>query len=270
MVWKTISQLLAAGGRARQAAAMAADACALVACWHLGYLFRMGWERWQPARPWYDDHVMAVIVMLHLAGLALAGVYRMPWRFFGFVDMARILGVALPVGWACAALVSATALDAVARSVLVLHPVFAVLALCASRMAARVVWEHAQRRLAALQPGRLRRAVVAGAGDQAQRLVETLVTAGGWRVLALFDDAPALRGRTVAGVPVRGPLLAMPEAAECRQADYVIVAVPAGSAAAHARAMDLAYRTGKTVLPMDTIASAGAHPLSARSPSHLD
>jgi FlaA1/EpsC-like NDP-sugar epimerase len=232
-------------------AALLADGLALVACWHLGYLFRMGWERWQPARPWYDDQVMAAIVALHLAALGAMGLYRMPWRHFGFVELARIVGVALAVGTLSGVAVVAAGLEAVARSVLVLHPFFGILALCIGRMAVRLLWEHAQRQVAAAQPQGLRRAVVVGAGDQARRLLETMRPESGWQVLALYDEDPATRGLRIAGVPVRGNLQALQHTDECRKADYVIVAVPAAQAPAYARAMEAAYQTGKTVVPLD-------------------
>jgi FlaA1/EpsC-like NDP-sugar epimerase len=97
----------------------------------------------------------------------------------------------------------------------------------------------------------LRRAVVVGAGDQARRLLETMRPESGWQVLALYDEDPATRGLRIAGVPVRGNLQALQHTDECRKADYVIVAVPAAQAPAYARAMEAAYQTGKTVVPLD-------------------
>lgn len=264
-LWRRVAALLALDGRARPWAALLADGLALVACWHLGYLFRMGWERWQPARPWYDDQVMAVIVALHLAGLAAAGLYSTPWRHFGFVELARVVGVALAVGAVSGTVVVAAGLEAVARSVLVLHPFFGILALCMGRMAVRLLWEHAQRQLAAAHPGTVRRAVVVGAGDSSHRLLETLRAESGWQVLALFDDDPATHGLRIAGVPVRGTLQAMEQSAECRQADYVIVAVPPDQAAAHTRALSAAYQTGKTVVPLDLARASAPGAWAARA-----
>ncbi len=242
---------LGRGGLAATALAVAADALALAACWHLGYLFRMGVERWQPARPWYDDYVLAAVVAANLLGLAWAGLYRMPWRFFGFAELSRIVGVVGVVGVVSGVAVVSAELSKVARSVLVLHPVFSILALCLMRMVVRVVWEHAQRQAAAAQPGAVRRALLLGAGPSAQVLVQRLRGQGGWLVVAAFDDAPALQGRSVLGIPVKGRLGAVAESKLLPKVDYVIVAIPPAQEAEHARAMELAYRTGKTVVPWE-------------------
>jgi FlaA1/EpsC-like NDP-sugar epimerase len=250
-LWKPLVRALGRGGLAATALAVAADALALAACWHLGYLFRMGVERWQPARPWYDDYVLAAVVAANLLGLAWAGLYRMPWRFFGFAELSRIVGVVGVVGVVSGVAVVSAELSKVARSVLVLHPVFSILALCLMRMVVRVVWEHAQRQAAAAQPGAVRRALLLGAGPSAQVLVQRLRGQGGWLVVAAFDDAPELQGRSVLGIPVKGRLGAVAESKLLPKVDYVIVAIPPAQEAEHARAMELAYRTGKTVVPWE-------------------
>jgi FlaA1/EpsC-like NDP-sugar epimerase len=248
--WKLLARSFGRGGPLSVAGAVTADAVALAACWHLAYLFRMGVERWQPARAWYDDYVLAAVVCANLLGLAWAGLYRMPWRFFGFAELSRIVAVVGGVGVLGGVVVSAE-LSKVARSVLVLHPVFSILALCLMRMVARVVWEHAQRQVAAAPPGAMRRALLLGAGPSAQVLVQRLRGQGGWLVVAAFDDAPALQGRSVLGIPVKGRLGAVAESKLLPKVDYVIVAIPPAQEAEHARAMELAYRTSKTVVPWE-------------------
>jgi len=249
--WKLLARSLGRGGSLSVAGAVTADAVALAACWHLAYLFRMGVERWQPARAWYDDYVLAAVVCANLLGLAWAGLYRMPWRFFGFAELSRIVAVVGGVGVVGGVVVVSAELSKVARSVLVLHPVFSILALCLMRMMVRVLWEHAQRQMAAAQPGTVRRAVMMGAGPAAQVLLQRLRGQGGWLVVAAFDDEPALQGRSVLGVPVKGRLGSVAESKLLPKVDYVIVAIPPAREAEHARAMELAYRTGKTVVPWE-------------------
>lgn len=246
-----MARALGRGGPVATGLAVAADTLALAACWHLGYLFRMGVERWQPARPWYDDYVLASVVAANLLGLAWAGLYRMPWRFFGFAELSRIVGVVGVVGVVSGVAVVSAELSKVARSVLVLHPVFAILALCLMRMAVRMVWEHAERRAFLSGSPSRRRAVLLGAGADAETLLRQLRSSQGWEVLAAFDDTPALQGCTVGGVAVRGTMAEVCESRLLQQADYVLVAVPRHHGETHARAMECAYRTGKTVIPID-------------------
>jgi FlaA1/EpsC-like NDP-sugar epimerase len=247
--WKSLLRALGRGGPVATTLAVAADALALAACWHLGYLFRMGVERWQPARPWYDDYVLAAVVAANLLGLAWAGLYRMPWRFFGFAELSRIVGVVGVVGVVSGVAVVSAELSKVARSVLVLHPVFVILALCLMRMAVRVVWEHAQRQVAVSRPDSVRRALLLIAGESVEPVMSSIGPSMGWEILGAFDDDLGLQGRKVGSIPVLGTLADLPGSRLLLQVDYVIVAVPRYRFEAHARAMEQAYRTGKTVVP---------------------
>jgi FlaA1/EpsC-like NDP-sugar epimerase len=146
--WKRLIRLLSGSAPWRPVAALGVDAAIIAWCWHAGYLFRMGWERWQPARPPYDDAVLAAVLVSELLALWVLGFYRMPWRFFGFAELSRLCAVFLGVGAVLAAAVVGLGLDGVARSVLILHPVFCILALSILRMSIRLLWEEAQRRAA--------------------------------------------------------------------------------------------------------------------------
>lgn len=60
----------------------------------------------------------------------------------------------------------------------------------------------------------LRSGVVVGAGGHAKVVIDTL-RAGGWEVVAAFDDDPAKHGALILRVPIRGTVeegLARPEA----------------------------------------------------------
>jgi FlaA1/EpsC-like NDP-sugar epimerase len=246
-LWRFLIRILSRSGKAGPPVAVALDALTVAGCWHLGYLFRLGLERWQPGRPWYDDYVLAAITALDLLALAGAGLYRMPWRYFGFVDLSRIAGVFLGVGSLFGLVVVSAGLSGVARSVLVLHPVFCIVGLSTTRMVTRIVLEHAQRRALQSRKG-LRKAVVIGAGDATRRLLDALKPDEGWLVLGIFCDDPASRGLSIAGIPVRGSLGEMAGSRALGQAHYVIVTTPRDRAEEHARAMRLAHLSGKRVI----------------------
>ena len=57
-----------------RAIAMVVDALVILAGWQLMYLFRLGFERWQPGRPPYDDAVAAGVALCSLIFLAVTGV----------------------------------------------------------------------------------------------------------------------------------------------------------------------------------------------------
>jgi lipopolysaccharide/colanic/teichoic acid biosynthesis glycosyltransferase len=246
-VWGRLDRAMSSLHPRRGQFAALADAATVLACWHITYLFRLGFERYQPGRPWYDDYVSFAVVALYLACLALTGVGRGIWRYFGFDDLKRITLGCLTAGLLSAVGVLMAQLSGVARAVLLLHPLFCIAALSIVRMAYRMVWEQARSRVNG-QQGEPRRAIVLGAGEAARRLIAGIHLRDGWTVLALLDDDPAKRGSRVGGLPVLGPLadLVLPHIRA--EATHVIVAMPGAPAEQRARAIALAKEAGLLVL----------------------
>lgn len=224
-----------------------ADGSIVLACWHLTYLFRLGVERWQPGRAWYDDWVSLGVVAIYLICSALAGVPRGPWRFFGFDDAKRIGAACLVAGTLSATIILMAQLSAVARAVLLLHPLFSLLGLSLARMAWRMVAEHSRARAQGIQ-GEPKRAIVIGAGDEARRLVAAINGRDGWTVTTLLDDAPALQRLRIAGVTVQGRIADLTLPHILAGATHVIVAMPEADDEQRRRAMALARQTGLQVM----------------------
>lgn len=255
-LWAWLDQAMSTSSPRRRAWAMFADAVIVLACWHVAYLFRLGVERWQPGRPWYDDYVSFGVVLAYVLALALMGVPRGLWRFFGFDDFKRIALASLLAGLVSAVGVLMAQLVGVARAVLVLHPLFCMVALSLARMGYRMVWEHARTRVDG-QDGEPRRAIVLGAGEAARRLVSAIHRRDGWTVLALLDDDAAKHGLRIAGVTVHGSIgdLTLPHI--LAGATHVIVAMPEADGLRRAQALALARQTGLVVMSMgDTLEHA--------------
>ena len=246
-LWNRLDQALSTSNPRNRAIAMAVDAVTVLACWHATYLFRLGFERWQPGRPWYDDYVSFGVVVVYLVFMSLTGVPRGPWRFFGFDDFKRIMAGCAMAGLVSAVGVLMAQLSGVARAVLLLHPLFCVVALSLLRMAYRMVWEHARSKVGGAE-AEPRRAIVLGAGGAARRLIGEIHRRDGWTVLALLDDDPAKRGLRIGGVSVAGSLgdLTMPHV--LMAATHVIVAMPGASPEQRDRAIALARHTGLAVM----------------------
>ena len=64
--WHRLDLLLARLRPHREPLSLAADALVIAACWHITYLFRLGFERWATARPGYDNAVAAAVVSVYL------------------------------------------------------------------------------------------------------------------------------------------------------------------------------------------------------------
>lgn len=243
--WKAVeSRMLAGAGRTRWLA-MATDALVVLACWHITYLFRLGFERWQPGRPWYDDYVSWGVVAAYLVALEWSGARKTLWRYFSLDDLRRIGLACLGAGLVSAVVVLMLQLVGVARAVLVLHPLFTLLALAGTRMALRMLWEHAHA-LAAGDGSERRYAIVLGGGETARRLIAGLHGRHGWQVLMVLDDDPALHGIRIGGVPVAGVLARVRDPSLTAGATHAVVAL--SEAQARQRALALAADSGLTVM----------------------
>jgi lipopolysaccharide/colanic/teichoic acid biosynthesis glycosyltransferase len=245
--WKRVESWMMSPGLRSRWLAIAADGVVVLACWHITYLFRLGFERWQPGRPWYDDYVSFGVVGIYLLALELFGARKTLWRFFALDDFRRILLACLAAGLVSAVAVLMAHLVGVARAVLVLHPVFTMLGLGLVRMVYRMLWEHAHA-LASGDDAERHYVIVLGAGEMARRLLAGLHQRHGWYVLMLLDDDPSLQGMRVAGVPVAGPVARVKDPSLTAGATHVVVAIPEKEAEARRQALALAADSGLTVM----------------------
>ena len=257
-VWKLAVRALSGTGRWRLPAALAFDAAVVVWCWHAAYLFRMGWERWQPARPEYDDAVLAAVLVTELACLWALGFYRMPWRFFGFRELTRLTGTFVVVGALLALAVMGLGLVGVARSVLILHPMFCILALGVARMALRLLWEESQRRAVADVGARQAVVLCADLGLGLAQALKPIQASKQWMLLGAFAPVDPTRSADPAsGLRLLGGLSDLQGHKVWERADYVLLVRSGGPR--DAALSEAAYKTGKTVIPVEASATASAH-----------
>jgi hypothetical protein len=246
-LWAWLEPAMSTLNPRRRWPATAFDAVTVFACWQVTYLFRLGFERWQPGRPAYDNTVALGVVLLYLVFMALMGVPRALWRYFGFDDFKRIGAACLMAGLVGAVVVMMAQLGGVPRAVLALHPLFCMVALGLSRMMYRMVWEHARSRVTG-SDGEPRRAIVLGAGQAARGLIAGIHRRDGWSVLALLDDDPAKKGLRIGGIPVLGRIADLQRPDMTLGATHVIVAMPGASVVQRELAVALAKQTGLLVL----------------------
>lgn len=248
--WQSLDAFLTRRRPYRQVLSLLIDGLVIAACWHVTYLFRLGFERWHTARPAYDLYVMLGLVALYLLVFVLLGVPKGMWRFSGFGEVKRLTVACLVAGLAGAVAVLMAQLVQVPRAVLGLHPVVSLMGLCMVRIGYRMLYEHMRGRIAgsALET---RRALVMGAGDAARLLIAGIQHQG-WVVVGLLDDDPSKRNARVGGVPVLGGLESAPHWVDLHGITHIVVAMPSASGAARRRALELA---AKTRLPVLTVPS---------------
>ncbi len=250
--WTAVEARMQATAGSHRAAAMLIDAAVVLLCWHITYLFRLGFERWQPGRPWYDDWVSLGVIAAYLLFLWLTGARNALWRYFAFDDFRRLALACVLAGLVSAVAVLLAQLVGVARAVLVLHPLFTLFGLTLARMLWRMLWEHAHA-LASGDDGERRYAIVLGSGETARRLIAGMHERHGWTMLMLLDDDPAMQGLRIAGVPVRGGLDRLREPALTAGASHVIVAVDVADAQLRDRAVAIAAACGLPVLSVPAV-----------------
>lgn len=265
-LWGRLDQAMSKVHPRNRAVATAADALVVLIAWQATYLFRLGFERWQPGRPWYDDFVSFGVVVVYLVSLAVTGVPRGLWRFFGFDDFRRIAAACVMAGLVSAVAILMGQLVAVPRAVLLLHPLFCIAGLCLTRMLYRLVGEQARAGVEGVE-GEPRRAIVLGAGEAGRRLVSAIHRRDGWVVLALLDDDPAKQGLRVGGVTVSGSLPELLKPHVLAGATHVVVALPGVSAERRAQVLELARQSRLAVLTVPSRSEQHARPMPEDAPA---
>ena len=250
-VWHRLDHFLARLRPYREPLSLLVDGLLIAFAWNVTYLFRIGFDRWFDARPWYDIWVMLGIVATYLALFALLRVPQSMWRFSGFGEVKRLTWACLGAGIACAAVVMGLRLYGVPRSVLALHPLVTLMSVCMVRIAYRTLYEHSRAQITGGDK-EVRRAVILGAGQAAKRLMAGIHQQG-WIVMGMLDDDPAKQGARISGVPVLGPLEAVTDRGVLGAATHLIIALPGSTARQRRRAFELASAAG---LPVLTVPSA--------------
>jgi FlaA1/EpsC-like NDP-sugar epimerase len=251
MNWQRIDAFLTRARPHRQLLSLLIDGGVIAVCWHVTYLFRLGFERWHVSRPDYDVWVMIFLIALYLIVFVVLGVPRGMWRFSGFGEVKRLTIACFVAGVLGSTIVRMAELHEVPRAVLALHPVVSLMGLCMVRIAYRMLYEHARGRVTG-RSAETRRVLVMGAGSAARLLIAGIQHQG-WAVAGLLDDDPGKRDARVGSLPVLGALDAVVPWSQQLDITHIVVALPSATGAQRRRALDLAARTG---LPVLTVPSA--------------
>jgi FlaA1/EpsC-like NDP-sugar epimerase len=255
-IWHRLDLLLARLRLHRQPLTLLVDGLVICAAWNVAYLFRLGFERSWQARPSYDPWVLLAVAAAYLTTFIAMRVPRAMWRFSGFGELKRLTLACATAGAVCGIAILALQLVQVPRTVLLLHPLIALLGLCMARLAYRMLYEHARACITG-SDNEVRRAIILGAGESARLLLAGLHQEG-WTVLGLLDDDPAKRGARILGTPVLGRLDEIAQLGVVREATHVITAMPGATAAQRRRAIELASQTGLPVLTVPSFSELRA------------
>ncbi len=179
------------------------------------------------------------------------GLYRGLWRYASLPDFRRIALAALLATMAVPLVVVMARFNLVVpRTVIVLLPVFMVVAMAGTRVGYRM-WRERR--------GGLRRdlgaesVIVVGAGDAASRLLRELKFSQRYRAVALLDDDRRKLGRVMHGVRVVGSVEQYPLVASQLGSFTAIVAMPGVDADLRRRAVDICAQAGARIMTVPTL-----------------
>ncbi len=170
------------------------------------------------------------------------GLYRRVWRFAGLSDALNIVRAVVGGILAIAGFLFLwNRLEGIPRSILVLYPLFLTAFLCGPRLLFRT-WKDRHGRPT---KGTVAQRVLAlGAGAAGGMLARELADQKDYAVVGFLDDAPALQGAKVHGLPVLGGLQELSTVVANDRIDLVVIAMPSASNTQMQRAVGLCEESG--------------------------
>ena len=215
--------------------------------------FAMVWVCWQglhyiryalqptplPLEP-FSSTVLIVMVAQGLVSWQV-GLYRGLWRFASVPDLlnifkASVLGLLAVV----AGLFFYSRLDLVSRAALLLYPFVLTMLLGAPRLIFRA-WKD-QRLLRSDESAE--RVLILGAGQAGEALVRDLRRIGRYQPIGFLDDAAALRGTRLQGLPILGRVNDVGRIARETGAQLLVIAMPSLDATAMRRVVGTCEESG--------------------------
>ncbi len=175
--------------------------------------------------------LLPYVALVKLAVFYLLRGHSSSWRYVGMRDLV-LIGVYSAV---CAVILFSARLlgssFAISRGVILVDAVLTLIAVGGIRMSARLVREVL---FPAFHNGRqsnAQDAVIIGAGDAGEIILREIKRNPGspYRVIALFDDDPSKRGRSIHGVTVEGNLMDVAGFHSAHPVEAAIVAIPSAN-----------------------------------------
>ena len=214
---------------ARNRYVLFADILAVALAAWCAFALRFGWM-FMGTRPEFVLFVSAAIVVKVLVFQGF-GLYRRFWRYASFWDLMAVVVAnsvaSVILGFIIVGARLADVIPALSRSVLPVDWLLGLALTTGVRASIRVLAETAAPR-GATREGRLRRALIVGAGDAGALVAREMQKNPelGMVPVAFLDDEPAKLDKRIYGVPVLGGLPDLKSVVDARRVDEVVIAMP--------------------------------------------
>ena len=163
------------------------------------------------------------MILCFLVGLAITKVYRQVWRYIGLPELRQLaLGVLVSSGLTTIAILMLR-FPNFPRSVLLLHPLIALVLLGGVRAAWRTLTEHSKPAHGS------RPLLVVGSLKDAADALRAFKGSNQWHCIGIASPLPAEQGSYLNQIPVLGLTSALVEIARSTGASTALIASPAGS-----------------------------------------
>ena len=218
------------------------DLALVMGAWWLAFWLRFNLD--VPAE--FVDLAVAASPLCLLAyaiGLTMSRVYRQVWSYIGLPELRQLTVGILLGGVLTTAMVLMMRMPAFPRSVLLLHPLIALLMLGAARAAWRTL---AERRV---DTQGARRVLIVGSLQDASDALRALKGSSQWYPVGIVSPIAAEAGRSIQNVRVLGGIDSMAEVCRAHDARTALVASPPGSPERRAALLN-ATDAGVTLLTM--------------------
>jgi FlaA1/EpsC-like NDP-sugar epimerase len=200
-------------------------------CWQGLHYIRYAMQSQPLPLELFSSTVLIVVVAQGLVSWRV-GLYRGLWRFASVPDLINIFKASL-IGLLAVVLglFFYSRLDLVSRAALLLYPFVLTFLLGAPRLVFRV-WKD--QRLLRLDDS-AERVLILGAGQAGEALVRDLRRAGRYQPVGFLDDADALRGTRLQGLPVLGRIDDVSRIGRETAVQLLVIAMPSLEAGAMRR-----------------------------------
>jgi FlaA1/EpsC-like NDP-sugar epimerase len=230
---------------AKSFAVLGADLLSVTAAWLVAFWLRFNLQVPPEYLALALQSLLWVVPIYGVAFLGM-GMYRGMVRFSSLPDLLRIARAVALAAAAVAVLAYLARLDLlIPRSVIVLSPILALLAVGGTRALYRTLRESRAPRDVA---GQRRRLFVLGTGEPGARLLRELATSPQWQVVGAFDDRREAHGREIHGVPVLGALADLERLARELDVRDAVIAMPDASNERRQQAATICLRAGLNAL----------------------